>query len=154
VPPGFAEWCASQLAAITGSDDTTLAHFLLSLSSESEIRDYIREYLGSSAQVSDFANNFVRRRSKSSTAAASASPSLSASASSKQSGGGSVAAVHGTVDEVPRGGGGGEELTGRGGRVSGGGKKKKQGKKLDASFLSFSVQNTERILKGEIETNF
>lgn len=47
----MAEWCASNLKKINGSDDITLMQFCMSLNSAIEIREYLAEYLGSSPQV-------------------------------------------------------------------------------------------------------
>eukprot|EP00475_Leptophrys_vorax_P022715 TRINITY_DN30935_c0_g1_i1.p1 TRINITY_DN30935_c0_g1~~TRINITY_DN30935_c0_g1_i1.p1 ORF type:complete len:881 (+),score=310.11 TRINITY_DN30935_c0_g1_i1:1965-4607(+) len=59
LPPEFLAWCKKQLTAITGSDDITLISFLTSLNSADAIKDYIYEYLGRSAQVEEFANEFI-----------------------------------------------------------------------------------------------
>lgn len=47
----MADWCGAQLKRITGSDDLTLMHFCMSLSSATEIRETLASYLGSSPQV-------------------------------------------------------------------------------------------------------
>ena len=47
----MSEWCATQLKKINGSEDITLMQFCMSLESPVEIREYLAEYLGSSAQV-------------------------------------------------------------------------------------------------------
>jgi hypothetical protein len=56
-------WCASlQLKSLTGSDDTTLVYFLMSLTSPEEVREYIAEYLGAGPKSSLFADEFIKRR--------------------------------------------------------------------------------------------
>ncbi|KAJ1479751.1 hypothetical protein T484DRAFT_1813164, partial [Baffinella frigidus] len=45
------KWAFAELEKITGSDDTTLAEFLLSLHSASEVTEYVVEYLGADGRA-------------------------------------------------------------------------------------------------------
>ena len=56
----FSKWCQEELTKITGSDDSTLAEFLMSLHSAQEVHEYVIDFLGPSAQA--FANEFVLRK--------------------------------------------------------------------------------------------
>eukprot|EP01034_Spumella_vulgaris_P021599 gene21599-27637_t len=58
----MAEWCAVQLRKITSSvdDHSALMEFCTSLDSASEIREYLSQYLGSSAQLTNFATDFIK----------------------------------------------------------------------------------------------
>jgi hypothetical protein len=54
------EWCAACLRRLNGSGDITLMQFCMSLQSAGEIREYLSEYLGSSAAVTNFASDFIK----------------------------------------------------------------------------------------------
>lgn len=59
----FEKWCQTQLLSITGSNDTTLVQFLMTIESASEIKAYINECLGKKASKSvldDFATGFLQ----------------------------------------------------------------------------------------------
>ena len=56
------DWCAGQMASLTGSDDTTLADFLFSLTSDDEVHSYLTMYLGQSKGVDQFAKEFTLRK--------------------------------------------------------------------------------------------
>eukprot|EP00802_Teleaulax_amphioxeia_P022183 Tamp_22605.p1 GENE.Tamp_22605~~Tamp_22605.p1 ORF type:complete len:251 (-),score=74.01 Tamp_22605:325-1032(-) len=56
----FSKWCQTELEKLTGSDDTTLAEFLMSLHSASEVMEYAEDYLGSKGRA--FAEEFVLRK--------------------------------------------------------------------------------------------
>jgi hypothetical protein len=58
----MADWCTAQLKRLNGSDDITLMHFCMSLSSGAEIRETLSGYLGSSPQVTNFATDFIKFR--------------------------------------------------------------------------------------------
>ncbi|KAJ8902602.1 hypothetical protein NDN08_007003 [Rhodosorus marinus] len=60
--PDFAKWCQGEMRKITGSSDTTLPEFLLTLRSAWEIKEYVVEYLGTSEKATGFADEFVRRK--------------------------------------------------------------------------------------------
>jgi len=77
----FESFCRSSLEQLTGSSDLTLAHFLLTLDSRSQIEEYIAEYLGRSPESAKFTAGFIRHRDQalaksqgSSSAAAFGSP--------------------------------------------------------------------------------
>jgi len=50
----------TELKKLTGTDDLTLAHYLITLDSPEQISEYIHEYLGSSSAVDDFASAFIK----------------------------------------------------------------------------------------------
>jgi len=61
----FEEWCLKQISEMTlltgeDLDGRSLIHFLMTLSSKDEIRDYIVNYLGDSSKVKEFADGFIR----------------------------------------------------------------------------------------------
>jgi len=58
----FREWCSQQMKSLTGSDEVTLCEFLMGVESNSEIADYIRMYLGSTAAVATFSSEFIKRK--------------------------------------------------------------------------------------------
>ena len=58
----FQSWCAEQMLAITGSDDITLLEFCATLASPAEVNEYLQTYLGSTAEVSAFTREFLKRR--------------------------------------------------------------------------------------------
>lgn len=55
----FREWCRKELKKLTGTEDITLAQYLITLESSQQIRDYIYEYLGSNSSVQEFADAFL-----------------------------------------------------------------------------------------------
>ena len=58
----FKTWCKSQLQKLSGSDDTTLVEYLMTLSNEDEIREHMSLYLGNSAKVKQFADGFLEHK--------------------------------------------------------------------------------------------
>ncbi|EKX31376.1 hypothetical protein GUITHDRAFT_122423 [Guillardia theta CCMP2712] len=56
----FSKWCFKELEKLTGSDDTTLGEFLMSLHSSSDVQEYVEEYLGPKGR--SFAEEFVLRK--------------------------------------------------------------------------------------------
>ena len=62
MPAAMATWCAQQMNALTGNDDTTLADFLFSLQAEDEVHSYLTMYLGESKAVNTFASEFTLRK--------------------------------------------------------------------------------------------
>merc|ERR1719421_1824315 len=55
-------WATQQMNKIKGTSDLTLVSFCMTLTSNSEIREYMRDVLGSTPQVSSFASEFIRRK--------------------------------------------------------------------------------------------
>jgi hypothetical protein len=60
MPPKVAQWCAAELSRIQGSGDLTLADFCYALESEAEIRAYFEQYLGTTAEVTQFVLRFIK----------------------------------------------------------------------------------------------
>ena len=58
------QWATGEMQKIKGNSDLTLVSFCMTLSSNSEIREYMRDVLGSTPQVSSFASEFIRRKNK------------------------------------------------------------------------------------------
>ena len=58
------QWASGEMQKIKGNSDLTLVSFCMTLSSNSEIREYMRDVLGSTPQVSSFASEFIRRKNK------------------------------------------------------------------------------------------
>lgn len=58
----FREWCSQQMQSLTGSNEVTLCEFLMGVESNSEIADYIRMYLGTTAAVATFSAEFIKRK--------------------------------------------------------------------------------------------
>ena len=64
MPRSMISWCKTQLLKITKSDDETLVRFCFTLDSPADIREYMRNYMGSTPQVSAFASEFIRRKNR------------------------------------------------------------------------------------------
>lgn len=47
---------------LNGTDDLTLVSFCMTLTDPNEIRQYLTAYLGSTAQVNNFATEFINRK--------------------------------------------------------------------------------------------
>jgi len=60
--PAFENWCKSQMQKINNSDDLTLVSFCMTLTDPIEIRQYLTAYLGSSPEVNNFANEFIKKK--------------------------------------------------------------------------------------------
>ena len=103
----FDKFCKKKIMDLTGSDDLTLVHFLMSLSDASEVRQYCVMTLGDKEGVKEFADEFIVRKEKEASFL-----------------GGGI-----TGGESGGGGGGGFEKVGPGGR------KKSKGKKQNANHL-------------------
>ena len=59
------KWASAEMQKMKGnSDSNPLVSFCMTLSSNSEIREYMRDVLGSTPQVSSFASEFIRRKNK------------------------------------------------------------------------------------------
>jgi len=58
----FEKWCRDQMQKIAGTDDLTLAHFLLTVESRGQIEEYIFETLGRTSETQKFASGFMQRR--------------------------------------------------------------------------------------------
>jgi len=125
MPPAMSTWCEEQMLALTGSDDTTLSHFLFSLQNDDEIQSYLSMYLGSSEAVNTFAREFTLRKR--------AARGIGESRDFQTVGRSGKAAA--ADDWEP----------------SKAGKKKGKGKKaVDPSLLGFSVESS-RIMQGELQ---
>ena len=61
--PTLEKWCKEQMQKLNGTDDLTLVSFCMSLSDPVEIRQYLTTYLGSTAQVNNFATEFIKHKS-------------------------------------------------------------------------------------------
>jgi len=75
---------------LIGSDDTTLMQFCMTLESAADVREYIREYMGSTPEVSAFASEFIKRRK------------AATSGSSSGVAGATVAAAKPAASQAPR----------------------------------------------------
>lgn len=60
--PMLENWCKEQMRKLNGTDDMTLVAFCMTLSDPIEIKQYITEYLGNTAQVNNFASEFINRK--------------------------------------------------------------------------------------------
>jgi hypothetical protein len=60
--PAMASWCKSQLIQIVGNEDMTLVDYVYSLSDPADIREYLRNFMGSTPKVSAFATEFINRK--------------------------------------------------------------------------------------------
>merc|ERR1711862_1035588 len=60
--PALESWCKDKMQKLTGSDDLTLISFCMTLNDLVEIRQYLAAYLGSTPEVSNFANEFIHRK--------------------------------------------------------------------------------------------
>ena len=60
--PAFENWCKGQMQKINNSDDLTLVSFCMTLTDPIEIRQYLTAYLGSSPEVNNFANEFIKKK--------------------------------------------------------------------------------------------
>jgi len=59
--PDMSEWCSVQLRKLNISEDSSgVLDFCMSLKSAVEIRETLSTYLGSSAQITNFATEFIR----------------------------------------------------------------------------------------------
>ena len=56
----FKSWCEKEMKSLKA--DMALAYFCYSLENSAEIREYMRDYLGSTPQVSQFASDFIKRK--------------------------------------------------------------------------------------------
>jgi len=59
--PALENWCKEQMMKINGTDDLTLVSFCMTLNDASEVRQYLTTYLGSTAQVNNFATEFINK---------------------------------------------------------------------------------------------
>lgn len=62
IPPALEKWSREKIHQINGSDDITLIAFCMTLEDENDIHQYFSTYLGSSPQVTSFANEFINKR--------------------------------------------------------------------------------------------
>lgn len=57
------QWCAEKLEQITGSSDITLATFLMTVDTDTEIYEYVHSYLGINNAADEFASGFIQQKS-------------------------------------------------------------------------------------------
>jgi hypothetical protein len=62
LPPGMSQWASGELQKLKGDRDLTLVHFCMTLQASADIREYMREFLGSTPEVSSFASEFIKRK--------------------------------------------------------------------------------------------
>ena len=62
LPPGMKDWASGELQKLRGNRDLTLVHFCMTLQASADIREYMREFLGSTPAVSSFASEFIKRK--------------------------------------------------------------------------------------------
>ena len=62
LPPGMSKWASGELQKLKGDRDLTLVHFCMTLQASADIREYMREFLGSTPEVSSFASEFIKRK--------------------------------------------------------------------------------------------
>ena len=133
MPPAMGRWCEEQMLSLTGNDDTTLTHFLFSLTNDEEIASYLSMYLGDTPTVRSFAKEFALRKK--------AARGLGESRDWQKAGRGNKGK---DADAAPE-----EDSDGftqsKSKRKSG-----KKGKSLDPTMLSFSVESS-RIMQGEVQ---
>mmetsp|Transcript_21527 Transcript_21527/g.67265 ORF Transcript_21527/g.67265 Transcript_21527/m.67265 type:complete len:156 (+) Transcript_21527:1-468(+) len=147
-------WLAKALPPLSGSSDTALGEFLYSLSDESELRSYAKLYLGESAAVGAFVNEFIERRRRAEEGASfqpvtsKGKIAKSPSAASTPGARGATGFDLGAGDAA--GAGSGAQVAQASGGSGGKGKKNKKGKKVDLSLLGYTVESS-RIMKGEID---
>jgi len=127
MPPAMAQWCALQMNALTGNDDTTLADFLYSLQADDEVHSYLTMYLGASKSVDSFAKEFTLRK-RAARGTGESREWQTAGRKGKESPAGAAA------DD------GFQSAKGKKGRS----------KRADPSLLGFSVESS-RIMQGEIQ---
>mmetsp|Transcript_21491 Transcript_21491/g.43128 ORF Transcript_21491/g.43128 Transcript_21491/m.43128 type:complete len:171 (+) Transcript_21491:224-736(+) len=58
----FRHWCSARLEKLSGSDDTTLVEYLMTLDNEEDIRENLHMYLGNGANVKEFADGFLQQK--------------------------------------------------------------------------------------------
>jgi len=63
MPVDLMRWCQQELRKMSKNADETLMEFCYTLESSADIREYMRNYMGSTPQVSAFASEFIRRKS-------------------------------------------------------------------------------------------
>ena len=104
-----------------GGADMTLVQLCMALEDNSEIREYMRDYLGSTPQVSSFASEFLKRKSADKTGG--------------RGGGG--------------GGGDGFSVPAAAGKKNR--RKKNKGQKVDGALLGFSNAPGNQVNSGGID---
>jgi len=58
----FVNWSKKQLKNLTRNDETTLTEYLLSLHSDKEVKEYVKEVLGTADNANKFADEFIKRK--------------------------------------------------------------------------------------------
>jgi hypothetical protein len=131
MPVSMSQWCATQMAALTGNDDTTLTDFLFSLQSDDEVHSYLTMYLGQSHAVDSFAKEFTLRK----RAARGTGESREWQTAGRRAGKEGASPSKGVDDD---------------GFATKPAKSKRGKKVADPSLLGFSVESS-RIMQGEID---
>ncbi|KAI5615311.1 GRB10-interacting GYF protein 2 isoform X1 [Silurus asotus] len=150
---GFMQWCEQMLHTLNTAnnlDVPTFASFLKEVDSPYEVHDYVRAYLGDTAQAKDFAKQFLERRAKQNVNQQNSLPSQQLK--NQQD---SVWGLNQTVSQpVFQSNHSTKQQQTRFETVTSGKKKKKQKMvRADPSLLGFSVNaSSERLNMGEIET--
>ena len=129
----FEAWCRQEMVQLAQSDDLTLIFFLLSLTSDEEVREYVIQYLGNTAAVRRFSEEFIRRKALDATDDWRTVTS-GASARNAQVDPTSALAAQVLHEQQAAAGGGGKKKK----------KKKKGGEKVDPSMLGFSTPAIDR----------
>uniref|UniRef100_A0A1A7YRC0 GRB10 interacting GYF protein 2 n=1 Tax=Iconisemion striatum TaxID=60296 RepID=A0A1A7YRC0_9TELE len=150
----FMQWCEQTLHTLNTAnnlDVPTFASFLKEVDSPYEVHDYIRAYLGDTAESKDFAKQFLERRAKQNSNQQKQAPSIQQVKQQQQDsvwgGTGSSTIYSSNHTSV-------QQQQQRFETVTSGKKKKKQKMvRADPSLLGFSVNaSSERLNMGEIET--
>lgn len=58
----FKRWCEAKLQKLSGSADTTLVEYLMTIKNEADIREHIQLYLGNGLEVKEFADGFLQQK--------------------------------------------------------------------------------------------
>ncbi|XP_068604992.1 GRB10-interacting GYF protein 2 [Brachionichthys hirsutus] len=149
----FMQWCEQTLHTLNTAnnlDVPTFASFLKEVDSSYEVHDYVRAYLGDTAEAKDFAKQFLERRAKQNANQQKQPPQNQQQVLKQQQD--SVWAGTGSSSLYQSNHTSGQQQ--RFETVTSGKKKKKQKMvRADPSLLGFSVNaSSERLNMGEIET--
>ncbi|XP_053317073.1 GRB10-interacting GYF protein 2 isoform X3 [Spea bombifrons] len=133
----FTQWCEQTLHALNTAhslDVPTFVSFLREVESSYEVHDYVRAYLGDTAEAKDFSKQFLERRTKQKTGQ---------QRQQQDSAWGTFQTSQNNVQQTSM------ETAQSAGRK----KKKQKMVRADPSLLGFSVNaSSERLNMGEIET--
>ncbi|XP_075425708.1 GRB10-interacting GYF protein 2 isoform X10 [Ascaphus truei] len=134
---GFTQWCEQTLHALNTAhslDVPTFVSFLREVDSAYEVHDYVRAYLGDTAEAKDFSMQFLERRAKQKV-------------SQQRQQQDTVWGVYQTTQNNA------QQLSLEAAQNAGRKKKKQKMVRADPSLLGFSVNaSSERLNMGEIET--